>query len=122
MLRELYSPLDKLLPTDYVSAGQATAEADAEVAYARVAALCEAIKAELNNDLKIHEQNILPQFINLPQVTAGEYCRVSLLLIKVPGYSYVCVPKEHMQYFECILENLKAWSIRRNMGPSAWVF
>lgn len=53
-------------------------EADAEVAYARVGALCEAIKAELNNDLKIHEQGILPQFINLPQVTAGEYCRVSI--------------------------------------------
>lgn len=51
-------------------------EADAEVAYARVGALCEAIKAELNNDLKIHDQGILPQFINLPQVTAGEYCRV----------------------------------------------
>lgn len=47
------------------------------MAYARVGALCEAIKAELNNDLKIHDQGILPQFINLPQVTAGEYCRVS---------------------------------------------
>lgn len=52
------------------------AEADAEVAYARVGTLCEAIKAELNNDLKIHDAAILPQFINLPQVTAGEYCRV----------------------------------------------
>ena len=55
---------------------QAFAESDAEVAYARVGALCEAIKSELNNDLKIHNQGILPQWINLPQVAAGEYCRV----------------------------------------------
>ena len=53
------------------------ADADAEVAYLRVGALCDAIKAELDNDLKIHEHDILPHFINLPQVTAGEYCRVS---------------------------------------------
>ena len=58
---------------------QVTADADAEVAYARVGALCQAIKAELNNDLKIHDQGILPPFINLPQVTGGEYSRVRCL-------------------------------------------
>ena len=60
---------------------QAASESDAEVAYARVGTLCEAIKAELNNDLKIHDAGILPQFINLPQVTAGEYCRVWFICI-----------------------------------------
>lgn len=59
-------------------ASQVAAEADAEVAYARVGALCEAIKAELEKDLRIHNCGILPQFIKLPQVTASEYCRASL--------------------------------------------
>lgn len=63
-------------------APQVAAEADAEVAYARIGALCEAIKAELNNDLKIHDQGILPSFITLPRVTAGEYCRVSDLTLE----------------------------------------
>ena len=59
-----------------VCAWQVPAETDMEVAYVRIEALCQAIKAELNNDLKIHDSAILPSFINLPQVTAGEYCRV----------------------------------------------
>ena len=71
-----------------VLAVQAAADADAEVAYARVGALCQAIKAELNNDLKIHDQGILPPFINLPQVTGGEYSRVRPtvpIINKAPG-------------------------------------
>lgn len=47
-------------------------ESDAEVAYARLGALCQAIKHELQNDLKIHDAAILPTYINLPQVTAAE--------------------------------------------------
>lgn len=49
---------------------------EAEVAYARLEALCQAIKAELGNDLKIHDAAVLPAFITLPQVTAAEYGRV----------------------------------------------
>ena len=43
--------------------------------------LCQAIKHELNNDLKIHDSAILPSFINLPQVTGAEYCRVRSMLL-----------------------------------------
>ncbi|KAK9839863.1 hypothetical protein WJX81_007158 [Elliptochloris bilobata] len=49
---------------------------EAEVAYARLEALCQAIKAELGNDLKIHDAAVLPAFIMLPQVTAAEYGRL----------------------------------------------
>ena len=51
-------------------------ESDAEVAYARLGALCQAIKNELQNDLKIHDAAILPSYVNLPQVTAAEYSTV----------------------------------------------
>ena len=53
---------------------------EAEVAYARLEALCQAIKAELGNDLKIHDAAVLPAFITLPQVTAAEYGRVRACL------------------------------------------
>ena len=49
---------------------------DAEAAYARMEALSQAIKNELQNDLRIHDSAVLPQFVNLPQITAAEYCRV----------------------------------------------
>ena len=51
-------------------------ESDAEVAYARLGALSQAIKNELQNDLKIHDAAILPAFVNLPQITAAEYSSV----------------------------------------------
>lgn len=51
----------------------------AEAAYARLEALCAAIKTELQRDLHIHDQAILPSSVNLPQITAAEYCRVGLL-------------------------------------------
>lgn len=89
------------------SAVQAASDGDAETAYLRVGALCDAIKAELNNDLKIHEANILPHFINLPQVTAGEYCRVSLLIN--PTYK---------QYKEVFFERRKR--IQDHDIPQAW--
>ena len=53
-------------------------ESDAEVAYARLGALCQAIKNELQNDLTIHDANVLPAYVNLPQVTAAEYSQVRL--------------------------------------------
>lgn len=49
----------------------------AELAYARLEALCHAVKQELQNDLRIHDAAVLPAFVNLPQVTAAEYGRVS---------------------------------------------
>ena len=49
---------------------------DAEAAYARMEALSQAIKNELQNDLRIHDSAVLPHFVNLPQITAAEYCRV----------------------------------------------
>lgn len=59
-----------------VAMWQAGGASEAEVAYARLEALCQAIKAELGNDLKIHDAAVLPAFITLPQVTAAEYGRV----------------------------------------------
>ncbi|KAK9806759.1 hypothetical protein WJX72_001747 [[Myrmecia] bisecta] len=50
-------------------------DAEAELAYARLEALCQAIKNELQNDLRIHDSAVLPSFVVLPQVTAAEYCR-----------------------------------------------
>ena len=60
---------------------QIALESDAEVAYARLGALCQAIKNELQNDLNIHDASILPAFVNLPQVTAAEYSQVHLLFL-----------------------------------------
>ena len=61
---------------------------EAEVAYARLEALCQAIKAELGNDLKIHDAAVLPAFITLPQVTAAEYGRVRACL-QPPSWMHV---------------------------------
>ena len=60
---------------------QISLESDAEVAYARLGALCQAIKNELQNDLNIHDASVLPAFVNLPQVTAAEYSQVHLLCL-----------------------------------------
>ena len=58
------------------AAAQALSPPDAEVAYARLGALCQAIKNELQNDLNIHDASVLPAYVNLPQVTAAEYSQV----------------------------------------------
>ena len=66
--------------------GHVQPESDAEVAYARLGALCQAIKNELQNDLTIHDSSVLPAYVNLPQVTAAEYSQVrSAPLTWVPG-------------------------------------
>ena len=54
--------------------------ADADLAYARLEALCAAVKGELQQDLHIHDAAVLPNFVNLPQVTAAEYGRVRAIL------------------------------------------
>ena len=51
--------------------------AEAELAYARLEALCAAVKTELQQDLHIHDAAVLPNFVNLPKVAAAEYGRVS---------------------------------------------
>lgn len=40
-------------------------------------ALCESIRAELENDRLIAETGVFPSAIDLPAVTAPEYCHVS---------------------------------------------
>ena len=50
--------------------------AEAELAYARLEALCAAVKTELQQDLHIHDAAVLPNFVNLPKVAAAEYGRV----------------------------------------------
>ncbi len=57
--------------------GDMQGSADAELAYARLEALCQAVKGELQQDLHIHDAAVLPNFVNLPKVTAAEYGRVS---------------------------------------------
>jgi hypothetical protein len=56
---------------------QVPGKSDAELAYARLEALCHAVKQELQNDLHIHDAAVLPAFVNLPQITAAEYGGVS---------------------------------------------
>ncbi len=51
--------------------------AEAELAYARLEALCQAVKVELQQDLHIHDAAVLPNFVNLPKIAAAEYGRVS---------------------------------------------
>ncbi|KAK9868824.1 hypothetical protein WJX84_006782 [Apatococcus fuscideae] len=53
-----------------------------DAAYARLEALCSAIKTELQRDLHIHDQAILPSSVNLPQVTAAEYCKLFLARLR----------------------------------------
>ena len=61
------------------------------MAYARLEVLCQAIKAELGNDLKIHDAAVLPAFITLPQVTAAEYGRVRACLQRsILSTSHTC--------------------------------
>ena len=47
----------------------------AAAAYARLEALAAALRAELVNDLKIHDAAVLPAFVTLPQLAAAEYGR-----------------------------------------------
>jgi hypothetical protein len=47
----------------------------AAAAYARLEALAAALRAELVNDLKIHDAAVLPSFVTLPQLAAAEYGR-----------------------------------------------
>ncbi|KAK9868912.1 hypothetical protein WJX84_002762 [Apatococcus fuscideae] len=54
----------------------------AEAAYARLEALCAAIKTELMRDLHIHDQAILPSSVNLPQITAAEYCKLFIARLR----------------------------------------
>ena len=61
-----------------VSAQSPAGGVGAEAAYARLESLCAAIKTELQRDLHIHDQAILPSSINLPQIAAAEYCKVRL--------------------------------------------
>ena len=72
---------------------QINLDSDAEVAYARLGALSQAIKNELQNDLNIHDKAILPAFVNLPQVTAAEYSSVR------PRRSDCAQPKWHWSMF-----------------------
>ncbi len=51
--------------------------AEAELAYARLEALCQAVKVELQQDLHIHDAAVLPNFVNVPKIAAAEYGRVS---------------------------------------------
>lgn len=41
-------------------------------------ALCESIRAELENDRLIAETGVYPPHVDLPLVTAPEYCHVSI--------------------------------------------
>lgn len=47
----------------------------AAAAYARLEALAASLRAELVNDLKIHDAAVLPSFVTLPQLAAAEYGR-----------------------------------------------
>ncbi len=60
----------------YESAAMAAGAAGAVQSYRIVDVLCDKIQAELNNDRQLAARGLLPAFINLPAITAGEYCRV----------------------------------------------
>ncbi|KAL3142941.1 hypothetical protein ABBQ38_003227 [Trebouxia sp. C0009 RCD-2024] len=64
-------------PSQGVPVGSGT-EQDAEAAYHRLELLSQSIRNELQRDLHIHDSAVLPNFINLPQVTAAEYTRLYL--------------------------------------------
>ena len=66
----------KIAPVSLSLPDQAAAGSSAEAAYARLEALCSAVRAELATDLRISDAAVLPSFVSLPQVTAAEYGRV----------------------------------------------
>ena len=55
--------------------GDPVAARAAAAAYARLEALAAALRAELVNDLRIHDAAVLPSFVTLPQLAAAEYGR-----------------------------------------------
>ena len=74
--------------------------ADADLAYARLEALCGAVKGELQQDLHIHDAAVLPNFVNLPQVTAAEYGRVRVpFLVRLQYTSLYLSVLEHKGYY-----------------------
>lgn len=87
------------------------------MAYARLGALSQAIKHELQTDLKIHDAAILPTFINLPQVTAAEYSAVRPMLYMAPGSmstsSSPASQKPFVRKFMCWGQYTASYAIRR---------
>ena len=73
--------------------------ADADLAYARLEALCGAVKGELQQDLHIHDAAVLPNFVNLPQVTAAEYGRVRAIPCQAAIHQLVLSVLEHKGYY-----------------------
>lgn len=55
---------------------QANSSVDFQIAYHQLESLCQAIRSELHSDLQLWNTNVLPQAVNLPQITAAEYCKV----------------------------------------------
>ena len=45
--------------------------------YRIVDVLCDKVQAELTNDCHLAARGLLPAFVNLPLITASEYCKVS---------------------------------------------
>jgi hypothetical protein len=51
--------------------------AEEAVAYRRLEALCESIRAEIDNDFQISDHAIFPETVDLIHTTAPKYCKVS---------------------------------------------
>ncbi|DBB16594.1 TPA: hypothetical protein ACH3X3_014851 [Trebouxia sp. C0006] len=68
-------------PSQGVPVGPGT-EQDAEAAYYHMELLSQSIRNELQRDLHIHDSAVLPNFVNLPQVTAAEYTRLYLTALE----------------------------------------
>lgn len=62
----------------YESAAAAAAAAGAVQSYRIVDVLCDKVQAELTNDCHLAARGLLPAFVNLPLITANEYCKVLL--------------------------------------------
>ncbi|CAK0784807.1 hypothetical protein CVIRNUC_008011 [Coccomyxa viridis] len=76
-------PAHKAGPSaDHTCASDQSGLADADLAYARLEALCGAVRGELEQDIHIHDAAVLPNFVNLPQVTAAEYGRMLVMDLK----------------------------------------
>ena len=49
---------------------------DNQAVYLQLESLCQAVRSELDSDLQLWQQEVLPQAPHLPQISAAEYCKV----------------------------------------------
>ena len=71
---------------------QANDSSDSQIVYPQLESVCQSIMSELQSDLKLHDEGVFPTPIQLPQITAAEYCKVPHVVTAVQRFvpAYQC--------------------------------